>query len=93
MTTLEWLTKLIAFDTTSRNSNLSLIEFLANAFDDAKIKSVLIPAPKEPKANLLATIPGKNGRMDGGIVLSGHTDVVPVDGQDWDTDPFKATVI
>ena len=93
MTTLEWLKKLIAFDTTSRNSNLSLIEYLANVFHDAKINPILIHDPKEPKANLLATLPGKNGSCSRGIVLSGHTDVVPVDGQSWDSDPFKATVI
>jgi acetylornithine deacetylase len=93
MSTLEWLKKLIAFDTTSRNSNLSLIECLANAFNDWNIDPILIHDTKEPKANLLATLPGKNGLRTGGIVLSGHTDVVPVDGQNWDTDPFQATVI
>ncbi len=93
MTTLEWLTKLIAFDTTSRNSNMALIEYVANAFREMKIEPILIHDEKEPKANLLATLPGKNGRCEGGIVLSGHTDVVPVDGQNWSTDPFKATVI
>ncbi|KTD43365.1 acetylornithine deacetylase [Legionella quateirensis] len=92
MTHLDWLAKLISFDTTSRNSNLSLIEFLANAFNDYKINPVLIHDSKEPKANLLATLPGKNGRMNGGLVLSGHTDVVPVDGQSWDSNPFQATI-
>ncbi|WP_058534026.1 acetylornithine deacetylase [Legionella saoudiensis] len=93
MTTLEWLTKLVAFDTTSRNSNMPLIDYVANALHDRKIESILIHDSKEPKANLLATLPGKNGCHEGGIILSGHTDVVPVDGQDWATDPFKATVI
>ncbi|MFJ1269710.1 acetylornithine deacetylase [Legionella lytica] len=93
MTTLEWLTKLIAFDTTSRNSNIPLIDYVANAFNELHLEPILIHDAKEPKANLLATLPGKNGCREGGIVLSGHTDVVPVDGQDWATDPFKATVI
>lgn len=92
MTTLDWLSKLIAFDTTSRNSNLSLIECLANACSDLKINPILIHDSIEPKANLLATLPGKNGRLEGGMVLSGHTDVVPVDGQSWDSDPFVATM-
>lgn len=92
MNTIDWLTKLIAFDTTSRNSNLSLVEFLANALNDYQIKPIIIHDRKEPKANLLATIPAYNARFDGGIILSGHTDVVPVDGQDWDSDPFQATI-
>ena len=92
MNTLDWLTKLISFDTTSRNSNLSLIETLSNALSDFNINPILIHHSKEPKANLLATIPGQNDRFDGGIILSGHTDVVPVDGQLWDSDPFQATI-
>ena len=45
--------------------------------------------PEGSKANLFATLPAQDGQLDGGVVLSGHTDVVPVDGQAWDTDPFK----
>lgn len=45
--------------------------------------------PEGTKANLFATLPSHDGKLEGGLVLSGHTDVVPVDGQDWDTDPFK----
>ena len=92
MTTLDWLKKLIAFDTTSRFSNLDLIHDLANALTDQAIKPILIHDSKEPKANLLATLPGKNGCTEGGIILSGHTDVVPVDGQMWASDPFQATM-
>lgn len=92
MNTIDWLKELIAFDTTSRNSNLSLIEFLANAFNNYQINPILIHNAKESKANLLATLPSCNGRFDGGIILSGHTDVVPVDGQTWDTDPFQAII-
>lgn len=92
MTTLDWLKQLISFDTTSRNSNLSLIEYLANGLNDFKVNPILIHDSKEQKANLLATLPGKQGRLEGGIILSGHTDVVPVDGQIWDSDPFQATL-
>lgn len=92
MTTVDWLGKLIAFDTTSRNSNLALIDYLANALNDLNIEPILIHDSKEPKANLLATLPGHQGKTQGGIILSGHTDVVPVDGQSWDSDPFQATL-
>ena len=92
MTTLDWITKLIAFDTTSRLSNLSMIEYLANALNDHHITPILIHDPKAPKANLLATLPGRNACMKGGIILSGHTDTVPVDGQLWDSNPFQALI-
>ncbi|QMT60878.1 acetylornithine deacetylase [Legionella sp. PC997] len=92
MNTLDWLTKLIAFDTTSRNSNLSLIETLANALNDYHINPILIHDNKGLKANLLATLPDRHGHLDGGLILSGHTDVVPVDGQSWDSHPFQATL-
>ncbi|MBI2786696.1 MAG: acetylornithine deacetylase [Legionella longbeachae] len=93
MTSLKWLKQLISFDTTSRNSNLSMIDFLANEFNDQGIEVDIINAPAESKANLLASIPASNGSLQGGIILSGHTDVVPVDGQQWDSDPFVATLI
>jgi acetylornithine deacetylase len=83
-----WLERLVAFDTTSRNSNLALIEDVAGYLRQHGIASSLLKSPDGAKANLFATI----GPMkDGGIVLSGHTDVVPVDGQPWDTDPFRLT--
>ncbi|KTD01834.1 acetylornithine deacetylase [Fluoribacter gormanii] len=92
MNTLDWLTKLIAFDTTSRNSNLSLIETIANALNDYHIDSILIHDDKGLKANLLASIPDRHGQLHGGLILSGHTDVVPIDGQAWDSNPFQATI-
>lgn len=81
------LERLVAFDTTSRESNLALIEFVSDYLDGHGIKSTLIHNEAKTKANLYATI----GPQDapGGIVLSGHTDVVPVDGQDWKADPFR----
>jgi acetylornithine deacetylase len=82
----EMIAKLISFDTVSRNSNLQLIEFLEAYLDGWGVSSRRIENEDGTKANLLATV----GPADvaGGIVLSGHTDVVPVDGQEWTADPF-----
>jgi acetylornithine deacetylase len=77
--------RLVAFDTTSRNSNLALIEFVRDYLAGFGVHSDLIHDEAATKANLFATI-GPEGT--GGIVLSGHTDVVPVDGQTWSSDPF-----
>lgn len=79
--------RLIAFDTTSRNSNLELIEFIRSYLKDLGVESELVHNQDQSKANLYATL-GPDDR--GGIALSGHTDVVPVDGQRWGSDPFKA---
>ena len=76
---------LIAFDTTSRESNLELIDWVRNYLDGLGVRSHLTFDDDERKANLYATA----GPLDrGGVMLSGHTDVVPVDGQNWDTNPF-----
>ncbi len=80
------LERLIAFDTTSRNSNLELIEFVRGVLDEEGIPSELSFDASREKANLWATI-GPSDRA--GVVLSGHTDVVPVDGQQWQSDPFS----
>lgn len=77
---------LIAFDTTSRESNLALIDWVRDYLDGLGIRSHLTFDDDERKANLYATA-GPTDR--GGVMLSGHTDVVPVDGQDWDTNPFE----
>jgi acetylornithine deacetylase len=86
MSTYEWLQKLIAFDTTSRHSNLPLITCLQAALP---IPSQLIYDHTGKKANLFATFPATDRSLDGGLILSGHTDVVPVDGQAWDSNPFE----
>jgi acetylornithine deacetylase len=86
--TLELIEKLISFDTTSRNSNLELIEFIRGYLSDLGIDSELVHDESGTKANLYATL-GPDDRP--GYALSGHTDVVPVDGQPWATDPFKVT--
>ncbi|MEN3290892.1 MAG: acetylornithine deacetylase [Burkholderiales bacterium] len=85
---LEMIERLIAFPTVSRDSNLGLIEWVRDHLQRIGVASRLTYDRSGQKANLFATL--GEGR-DGGIVLSGHTDVVPVDGQDWDTDPFRAT--
>jgi acetylornithine deacetylase len=85
--TLEIVETLIGFDTVSRNSNLGLIEWVRDHLKKLGVSSRLSYDASRAKANLLATL-GEGA--EGGLVLSGHTDVVPVDGQAWDTDPFQA---
>ena len=87
--TLDRLSELIAFDTTSRNSNLELIEYVAAMLESAGVRYELTHNDDRRKANLFATL-GESRQP--GVVLSGHTDVVPVDGQDWDTDPFRTEI-
>ncbi len=82
------LAKLIAFDTTSRDSNLALIEYVEDFLADLGVASHRVMNPEKTKANLYATI---GPAEPGGVVLSGHTDVVPVDGQNWSSDPFTLT--
>ena len=77
--------KLISYDTTSRESNLELIEFVQGYLQDLGVESQLVYNEDKRKANLYATL-GPADRS--GIMLSGHTDVVPVDGQNWASDPF-----
>ncbi|MEQ9639338.1 MAG: acetylornithine deacetylase [Alphaproteobacteria bacterium] len=83
---VEMLDRLVAFDTTSRESNLELIHFVRDYLADHGVASDLIHDETGNKANLWATV---GPVADGGIVLSGHTDVVPVDGQDWSSNPFE----
>jgi acetylornithine deacetylase len=86
MNSEEILARLVAFDTTSTKSNLQLIDFIRNLLDDHGIKSQLVHNDDHNRANLYATI----GPLDiGGVMLSGHTDVVPTTGQDWNSDPYQ----
>jgi acetylornithine deacetylase len=85
---IDMLKRLVAFDTTSRNSNLDLIKYIQSYLDDFGVRSTLVPNEEGTKANLFASI---GPDAEGGIVLSGHTDVVPVDGQPWTTDPWTLT--
>lgn len=107
---VEWLKRLIAFDTVSRHSNLALIEEVQAycislglepvlTFNDTTDTEHSSNKANQSKANLFVSVPAGGGLADtasatikGGIVLSGHTDVVPVDGQDWRSDPFKAEI-
>lgn len=82
------LERLVAFDTTSNLSNLALIEWVETYLADLGVASRRVTNAAGTKANLLATLgPG----AEGGVVLSGHTDVVPVKGQAWTSDPFVLT--
>ena len=89
---LEWTTHLVGLDTTSRDSNLALIEVVEAELKRLGIGSTRLPNADGSKANLVATIPARDGSTSGGIVLSGHTDVVPVDGQEWSSQPFVPEV-
>jgi acetylornithine deacetylase len=80
--------RLIAFKTVSRDSNLGLIEWVRDYLRTMGAKTRLTHDATGKKANLFATL-GDSDKP--GLILSGHSDVVPVDGQDWDTDPFVAT--
>ena len=84
-TTQEILKRLIAFDTTSHLPNLDLMNYISGLLHDYGVSSTLIPNEEGTKANLYCTV----GPQDKpGVMLSGHTDVVPIDGQDWSSDPF-----
>ncbi len=84
----ELFSQLLSFDTTSRESNLELIEAIKKYLQDLGIESTLVFNEQRTKANLYARL-GPEG--DGGVMLSGHTDVVPVDGQDWTYPAFRLT--
>ena len=89
MNTLEILERLIAFPTVSRNSNLNLISFVQSYLTERGVSSRLVHNADSTKANLFAKI----GPADlPGVLLSGHTDVVPTDGQEWSSDPFHLTL-
>jgi len=89
---LAMIDRLIAMPTVSRDSNLGLIEFARDHLAKLGVRSQLIYDASQKKANLFATLADEPERLkSGGLVLSGHTDTVPVDGQDWASDPFVAT--
>ncbi len=88
LSTEELLAHLVSFDTTSRDGNIPLIEFVEDYLDRWNVPHLRVDYEAGKKTNLFATI-GPN--IAGGIVLSGHTDVVPVDGQAWTSNPFELT--
>jgi len=83
---IDVLTALVRFDTTSRNSNLALVAWLEDYLAGFGIASTRIPDATGTKSNLWATVGPTSER---GYILSAHTDVVPVDGQSWSSDPFR----
>ncbi len=87
-TARELMDRLVAFPTVSRDSNLELVDFVRNYLADCGIDSTIVPNDDGTKAALYAHV---GPAVAGGVVLSGHTDVVPVDGQAWDSDPFTVT--
>ena len=94
LTGFEMIRRLVAYPTVSRDSNLALIEWVRGYVEDLGATTALTFDDERRKANLFATFAARDGNAQtGGIVLSGHTDVVPVDGQPWRTDPFEATLV
>lgn len=87
----DWLTRLVAIDTTSSRSNLELIELVADHARGLGLTPQIFASPGGDKANLLVTVPAADGSTDGGIMLSGHSDVVPTEGQAWTADPYTVT--
>jgi acetylornithine deacetylase len=88
MDSIHILEKLIAFPTVSRESNLDLVNYVAGLLHEHGVASRIIHSEDGRKANLFASV----GPLDApGVMLSGHTDVVPVDGQDWTVPPFEMT--
>ena len=85
---LKILERLVGFDTTSRNSNLPLLDYVEGELKALGVSGRRVPNADGAKANLYARI---GPAVAGGVVLSGHTDVVPVDGQAWTSDPFTLT--
>jgi acetylornithine deacetylase len=81
----ELLARLVSFDTTSHKSNMSLVRFVEDYLAQRGVASQLVVNPEGTKANLFATVGPANVP---GVALSGHTDVVPVEGQNWTSDPF-----
>src|SRR6201994_1043625 len=85
---IEVLTDLVGFDTTSRGSNLALIGYVEALLSKHGVNSQRVPNADGSKANLMAII---GPHVAGGVALSGHTDVVPIDGQPWTSEPFTLT--
>ena len=79
------LAKLVSFPVLGGDSNLNIIYWIKNYIESYGVKATLVPNKEETKASLHCRI---GPAVDGGVILSGHTDVVPVKGQSWDTDPF-----
>lgn len=90
LTSLSMIKKFIETPTVSRDSNLQLIHYIRDYLNDLGIEAHLFSNSDKSKASIYATLGPKDKQ---GILLAGHTDVVPVDGQEWDSDPWKLTEI
>jgi len=88
MTAQEILSKLVSFPVLGGQSNLSIMQWIKDFIEGFEIETHLVPNEEGTKASLHCRI---GPSTDGGVILSGHMDVVPVEGQDWDTDPFVLT--
>jgi len=87
LTPLEIMARLVAFPTESRDTNRPLVDWVSGYLDSHGIAHHIWVDPEQPeKAGLYAHV---GPRIDGGVLLSGHTDVVPVEGQDWTSDPYE----
>ena len=82
----EMLEKLVAFPTVSRETNVPLMDFVEDYLNGHGVTCHRVWSDDRQKCNLYACV---GPEEPGGVVMSGHVDVVPVDGQDWDTDPFQ----
>lgn len=85
---IDILKTLVAFDTTSRNSNLELIDWVEGFLRPLGARLVRVPSDDGIKTNLIASF---GPAVEGGIALSGHSDVVPIDDQDWNSNPWELT--
>ncbi|WP_237233806.1 acetylornithine deacetylase [Rothia nasisuis] len=91
---LPWIKKLIAAQSISQTSNRPVLDLLAAEFETHGLTPHYTYSEDGERANLFVTVPAADGGTDGGVVLSGHTDVVPVEGQAWTvTDPFTPRVL
>lgn len=90
---MDWITRLIEAETVSRDPNRPVIDLVCAEAERLGLTPTVLPHATDPgKANLVVTVPAQDGTTTGGIVLSGHSDVVPVDGQSWSSEPFRAEV-
>lgn len=89
--TLELLDRLIAFDTTSAKTNIPLVTYVCALLDEHGIAYDIVPDETGQKQALVATLPDRNGSLQGGVAFSGHTDVVPTEGQPWTKPPYELT--
>ncbi len=88
---VELLTRLVAYDSTSRNSNLPVVDFISDYLDRPGVRLERNPSPDGDKANLVVTVGPETDAGRDGLALSGHMDVVPAEEPEWRTDPFELT--